>query len=391
MGSALLGIFIVELVLTVLAPGDELEGRARAAEKLGKPFDSRSRLQVVDALREDGVDAWPTMKPYLLLAEEADPSGEPRSNLAENGSTVFLFPLGGISKSTSVYCNESGTYSIFETDEHGFRNRMGAHSRHSVDAVIVGDSFGNGACVAGGADPAAQLSSRGLSTVSLASPGNGPLIELGTIVEYAKPLQPARVLWFYFEGNDLTNLANEMQSETLRGYLQEGFSQNLNTRQRAIDEQLRGLSNRWEAAARAEKGQTVLRRLRAWLTLYQLRSLLGWTSPDVDYDGVAERFCEVIDRSKSIVEGWGGQLTFVYLPSWYRYVSGAQSLEPLELKPTIEACVRRHQIPFVDFDEAIRELDDPLSMFSLGVNPHYNEMGYQRLADTILVVLDVSP
>ena len=288
---------------------------------------------------------------------------------------------------THIYCNESGAYSIFETDEHGFRNPQGAHTGHPVNAIIVGDSFGNGACVARGEDPAARLSSKGVSTVTLASSGNGPLIELGTLIEYGAPLKPDSVLWFYFEGNDLTNLATELRSETLRGYLRDGFSQNLKTKQSEIDEYLRRMSNQWEAVARAQESSAVLRKLRAWLTLYHLRTLLGWTLPNVDYEQSVDSFCEIIKRSRSVAEAWGGQLVFVYLPSWYRYAPGPQP-DALKFKPPIEACIRRMQIPLVDFDEVIRDLEDPMSIFALGVNPHYNELGYRRLADAILAVLD---
>ena len=170
-GSFLAGVFLMELVLLLMTPTNELEGRARAARDLGLPFDSRTRLEVVETLRKKGVDAWPTMKPYLMLTEERHEGATQR---LAGQPEPFLFPLGGISTSTSVYCNEGGEYSIFETDEYGFRNPPGAHSSHRLDAVIVGDSFGNGACVAPGRDPASLLISKGLSTVSLASPGNGP-------------------------------------------------------------------------------------------------------------------------------------------------------------------------------------------------------------------------
>lgn len=382
-GSALVGLFLVELTLFLLAPANELEGRAEAAKALGRPFDSRSRLAVVQALRAEGLDAWPTMKPYLMLAEEggqggnrplAEVNGEPESS---------LFPLGGIAASTSVYCNEGGLYSIFETDEYGFRNPPGVQGAGQVDAVIVGDSFGNGACVARGADPASLLSSRGLLTISLASPGNGPLIELGTLVEYAAPLRPPIVLWLYFEGNDLKNLTDEMSSEILKKYLRNGFSQNLRNRQPEIDARLRELSNRWEAITRAEEDRAIMRQVRGLVTLYHVRTLLGWTSQDPDFERASELFCKVLARAESVVESWGGQMVFVYLPSWYRYVSGNDPAA-LAMKPAIEQCVQRSRIPFVDFERVISASDDPLSFFSLGVNPHYNETGYQRLAETLL-------
>jgi hypothetical protein len=365
--SAAVGIFVVELALFCLQPRTELEGRAEAARSLGREFDARTRLEVVDALRKEGLDAWPTMKPYLMLEDDHE----------------ALFPLGGISESTSVYCNESGAHAVFETDEHGFRNRTGAHRAGSVDAVIVGDSFGNGACVQTGQDPASLLSSRGLPTLSLASPGNGPLIELATVVEYAAPLEPRVLLWFYFEGNDWNNLSNEIRSPLLRQYLNGDFSQELRTKQREVDDRLRDLSNTWEATARAEAQHSGLTRLRPLLTLYHLRSALGWTSPRRDYGPLIDTFCEVIEQAQREVNRWGGQMLFVYLPSWYRYGS-QRDLGGLPMRAHVEACVERHGIHSIDFDRVLSSSDDPLSFFSLGVNPHYNEAGYRRLVDTIL-------
>ncbi len=370
--SALVGLFLFELVLVCLGPRSELDARAAVAHELGREFDSRTRLEVVDALRKDGLDVWPTMKPYLMLDEEQP-----------NRNDETLFPLGGISGSTSVYCNEGGAYAIFETDEHGFRNPLGLHREGSVEAVIVGDSFGNGACVRTGDDPASLLSSRGLSTLSFASPGNGPLIELATLVEYAAPLRPPIVLWFYFEGNDLKNLSNEARSSLLGRYLQGDFSQELRARQREVDDRLRGFSKKWEVAARAEDERAGLRRLRAFLTLYHVRTLLGWTSPQPDYESSAEMFCRVIERAEEMVNAWGGRMLFVYLPSWYRYIPRGDA-GGLRVRSHIQECVERGEIRFVDFDRVISSSDDPLRFFSLGVNPHYNEIGYRHLADMVL-------
>ena len=85
--SALVGFFLFELLLVSLSPRSELEARAEVARKLGTEFDVRTRLEVVDALRRDGLDAWPTMKPYMMLREEQS-----------SRSDEALFPLGGISR-----------------------------------------------------------------------------------------------------------------------------------------------------------------------------------------------------------------------------------------------------------------------------------------------------
>jgi hypothetical protein len=381
--SALVGLFLVEFVLVCLAPRSELDARAEVAHELGTEFDARTRLEVVEDLRKDGVDAWPTMKPYLMLPEKQRHRGG-ETDLEQNAAgDAFSFPLGGISESTSVYCNEGGAYAVFETDEHGFRNPLGSHRDGWAEAVIVGDSFGNGACVQTGEDPAASLSSRGLSTLSLASPGNGPLIELATLVEYAAPLRPPIVLWLYFEGNDLKNLSDETRSSLLRRYLDGDFSQELRTKQREVDDRLREFSKKWEVAARAKDERSGLRHLSAFVTLYHVRTLLGWTSSHPDYEASADMFCRVIEHAEETVGAWGGRMVFVYLPSWHRYIPGRDA-EGLRMRAEIQECVERRDIPFVDFDRVVSSSDDPLGFFSLGINPHYNEFGYRRLADMIL-------
>ncbi len=58
-----------------------------------------------------------------------------------------LLPFGGISLVQTVYCNESGTWAIYDADEHGFRNRRGRQVAGQVDVAVIGDSFVAGACV----------------------------------------------------------------------------------------------------------------------------------------------------------------------------------------------------------------------------------------------------
>jgi hypothetical protein len=149
----------------------------------------------------------------------------------------------------------------------------------------------------------------------LASPGNGPLIELATLVEYAARLEPSTVLWLYFEGNDLRNLTGEMSSDTLRWYLDGDFSHRLQARQPEIDARSRELSDQWEAVARSEEDRAWMTQLGALATLYHVRHLLGWTTPSIDWDRAAERFCEVVQRAKFVAGRWGGRTVFVYLPS----------------------------------------------------------------------------
>ena len=55
---------------------------------------------------------------------------------------------------------------------------------------------------------------------------------LAKLKEYVSPRQPRIVLWFYYEGNDLTDLQREQQSMLLRNYLNDDrFTQSALLRQ----------------------------------------------------------------------------------------------------------------------------------------------------------------
>ena len=64
------------------------------------------------------------------------------------------------------------------------------------------------------------------------------MIELAILKEYAELKKPKKVLWVYYEENDLINLIDEATSIILKSYMKEKFSQNLISRQKEIDNRL---------------------------------------------------------------------------------------------------------------------------------------------------------
>ena len=51
-------------------------------------------------------------------------------------------------------------------------------------------------------------------------------------------------MWFYYEGNDLRNLRNEIKSKKLLNYLLTSETQNLKDKQKVIDEYLNNFLNK---------------------------------------------------------------------------------------------------------------------------------------------------
>jgi len=167
------------------------------AQQNGLPFDTRTPLEVVIDLEQKGVVAFPFISPYNFT------TAMPLLNNKE------IFVLGGISNATTVYCNESGSYSIYESDEYGFNNPKGIWELDYLDIAVVGDSFAQGACVPPDKNAVALIRAIYPKTLNLGASGNGPLIELATIKEYLGAFKPKVVLWFYYEGNDLWDITPE--------------------------------------------------------------------------------------------------------------------------------------------------------------------------------------
>jgi len=56
-----------------------------------------------------------------------------------------IFPLSGISNSETIYCDENGYYSIYQSDRYGFNNPDENWDKKEIEYLLVGDSFVHGA------------------------------------------------------------------------------------------------------------------------------------------------------------------------------------------------------------------------------------------------------
>ena len=205
-----------------------------AAKALGVKYDSRTKAEVIDDFRKRGIDAVPSLYSEELLKEQKD--GTMKSAITING--VEVLPLASMAEKLTVVCNEGGEFLTYTSDKHGFHNPPHVWSA-PVDIVAVGDSFTQGWCVGPDDNFVSVIRQRHPGTLNLGIEGNGPLVMLATIKEYAEIVKPKVVLWFYFEGNDLGDLRRERQNSILTQYLaNKEFSQGLLNRQAEIDRAL---------------------------------------------------------------------------------------------------------------------------------------------------------
>jgi hypothetical protein len=186
-------------------------------------FDTRSRHEVFEDLKKINLNIVVTTPPSSFLKLDK----------------LNFLNLGGISKAKTIYCNENGYYSIYQSDRYGFNNPDKEWDSKEIEYLLVGDSFTHGACVNRPHDVASVLRKYSKKNVlNLGQSANGPLIEYATLREYLTP-NVKNVLWLYYEGNDLSDLKSELENKILNKYLtNQKFKQDLKFRQNQIDKVL---------------------------------------------------------------------------------------------------------------------------------------------------------
>ncbi len=378
--SLVVGLLLAEMILSFMVSSPIQEGdlvaiRAAAAKEAGMIFDMRSKLQVYQDLRGEGVNAVPTVHPSFFISTNGVAGGEP------------LYPFGGVSRKTTVFCNESGKRSVFLSDRYGFNNPDSEWDLPRTEWVITGDSYAQGACVDPGEEIAGQIRSiTGESVINLGSGGNGPLIELAVLKEYAESRTPMNVLWVYCEVNDPGDLAAEQKASLLTSYLRPGFSQDLIQKQTEIDDRLLRFIAEVEVKEENAKPEKAWVRMVRFLRFSHIRQRLNFNDFDPYVDPL---FYDVLKKARDRTAAWGGKLYFVYLPDYERYAENVQNPDLYMKRKAVSSAVvevaEGLDIPVIDIhQEVFADHPDWLFLFPLRIGGHYNAEGYREVSEAIV-------
>lgn len=356
--------------------------------------DTRPKVRVIHDLRAQGLDAYPNIPGSALLKTDGIE--------VPNGSLTLL-PVGSISDVTTVYCNESGAWSIYKSDEHGFNNPSGNYLADQVDILLTGDSFTEGACVEPTETIAAVLRNNGLRVISLGKGGNGPLLQFASFVEYAKPIRPKVLIWMHY-ANDIHDLAfKELRSSKLREYIEgANYSQGLKKLQPEIDAALKHFvatqyANKLKAVA--ESGSTINPQIRPkeegerisvkkenlieFIKLTRLRELLDLRPSRPNPEQAANSaYRLILQRVKNATSLWGSHLYLAYLPAYEVYQTGRD--HDIFYRDFVLRTAQELEIPVIDLHkEVFSTHSDPLALFPKRKARHYNAQGYQLVANEI--------
>ena len=200
--------------------------------------------------------------------------------------------------------------------------------------------------------------------------------------------------------NDMHNLIEEVKSPFLRKYLnKDGFSQNLISRQEEIDSVLIKYAQRERVRERKKK---LRERENKIVNIIKLSTIRNWihlvpkTKPK--FIPVPRTiFKDILQQSKQMVSEWGGEMYFVYLPSFFSQTPLASEERNreivIETAPVLRGFVMQTatelDIPIIDIQNEVFKIHpDPLSLFPFRMHSHYNAEGYRLVAEAIRKQLD---
>ena len=335
-------------------------------KETGKKFDKRSKFEIYKDLKK--------------INNKIAVKVSPNSHI----NKYSIQPLSGIANVETIYKNENGYYMIFNSDRYGFNNPDKYWDMKNIEYVMSGDSFAHGCCVNAPNDIASVLRSlSGKLVLNLGYSGNGPLIQYATLREYLKP-NTKKVLWFYFEGNDLRDLKIESKSIILNNYLVDSsFTQNLKPKQTEINKLLRKIIKKREKNAALEeeklKKKVFKEKILRFVKLFNIRQSIfpKQQQPELPI----ENFKLIMNKTKELVDKNNSELYFIYLPEYSRYTNRKYDNKYYH---EIKNIITDLDINFVDIDrEVFQKQKEPIKLFPFERVGHYNEKGYKNVGEVI--------
>lgn len=349
--------------------------------KRGEPYDERTLVEVITSERAQHERVFPAASPAYFLAESG-------SSVIVDGQPVL--PLGITALADNYYCNESGQYAKFVTDQYGFRNKKSAWTEQP-EIVAIGDSFTMGSCLDYELSVVGQIQKTGKKILNLGMGSNGPLIELASLIEFGLRAKPKIILWNFFP-NDLDDLLHEQNNPILTQYLIKGFSQNLKEHAErinpAVDLVIEDYMKQLEMKEKSKPAppsdnpfyfthiQKVYRYLKNQAAV-----------PQPNYEDAVKLLLRTLSQAAQETKKINAQIFFVYIPD-----CNDNSYRQQEWRSGLLASVKQLGIPVIDLKPAIAELEksDGSAYFSCP-GSHFNSAGAKIAAEHIVKEMKKKP
>ena len=369
--SFFIGLYIIEGYLNL-----ESKKISIYKNRTGKDYDTRSRFDAYKDLKKINPNIVASPHPVYFT------------------DSFETSPLSGIANRTTFHCNENGYYSIYKSDRYGFNNPDLEWDKDITEFLLVGDSMTRGACVNEPNTISGNIKKKinnKNGVLNLGQSGNGPLRAYATLKEYLHLKSNKKIIWVYYEGNDLKEFNIELKHKTLIKYLNnKNFSQNLASRNDSIQKLLLSELNNIEKIMHLneiERKKLKRSQLMSFLILTKFRVIffesLFHNSRAKKEIFPKKEFKKILQMANELINENNAELYFVYLPSFSRFQLFNNNDEFMHYKEVLNI-VKKLKIPIIDINkELFVKHKDPMELFPFRSNGHYNVKGYKFIAKKI--------
>lgn len=317
----------------------------------------------------------------------------PKQFIVDNNSlNEKIFPLSLARNKNLIVCNENNFWLVQKTDKNGFINADSDWDRNN-DIILIGDSYTQGQCVHSHQTFKGLLEKNNFKVLNLGIGGTGPLSQYAILKEYVE-LKKSTVIWFFYEGNDFSDLEKENSFFQLRKYLEfKEHSQNLRKRNFEVNNFLENYHQRTIDILKKESVLWNDRGIQSFVKITNFRNFINklfnelFSKKYEEQKDLVYNFELVYKNFYNYLNELDNRLIFVYLPEYSRYEGGGGNIARDNLKNKVKNFINKkypnttfvdiHEEVFLNFSNVKKDL------FPKG-GGHYNALGYQLITDYIL-------
>jgi len=346
-------------------------------------------LKSIQATKEATVPIYP----QVLLRENMFSEIKIMNSEKEGSKELEIFPLSGISKKLTLFCQESDFMAEYISDRFGFNNNDELYSENEIDFLLIGDSFVQGMCVNYNDTFQGNFNKKNFKTISLGYGGNGSLLEYATLREYLDVVKFRTIVWFYTE-NDIDEMESEIKIKFLKKYLEdENYSQKLSNKQVLIDKTQH--NNLMKLIKNKEKLELLFIdfntiKIQNILNLKNIKNLIRVnfkihfsTSQKKTSDENFKIFREIILKAYNLAKEKNANFYFVMLPLYPGVIEGKG--ERYYNYEKVKEIIKGLEINLLDLsEEMFKREKNPKKFFPFEISGHYTVEGYKLATDIIL-------
>ena len=379
--TSVISLYLIEILLLFFLPPNLGLARMKAAENAGIYFDKRTKFEF---FLENEKDHVPSIVPKSIV----------KVKKYFDTKNKFFLPLSGISNKKTILCNENGYWATYKSDNFGFNNPQNQWENKNKKIILIGDSFVHGSCVNQGFDIGSYLRMKNLNVLNLGMGGNAPLLNYAILKEYINYINSDRVLWFYFEGNDIDELNLEKKDKYLLSYLSPNFSQNIpnNTYKSNIllENFLSNTLTRISNHHYRDKFKFIFfPKIQDILNKNKINFIKHIFVPAFanDYTNMNNYilFEKILTEAQNLSRQKNNLFYFVYLPEYNRYHLSNFNNTDYQIVKNI---VNKLGIKFIDIHKEVFEKEkNPLKLFPFELRGHYNVEGYKKVSEAIYEII----